>query len=113
VMLNALEYTILAGSQAEMVAKRAPLRAAHLALVERWRREGKLVMGGGLVTAPFGALIVLRGPTADAEAFARADPYVTGGLVSSWRVRQWAVVVAEDVATGAPAEAAAAASPAA
>jgi hypothetical protein len=30
---------------------------------------------------------------AGAEAFAAADPYVTNGLVSSWRVREWTTVV--------------------
>jgi uncharacterized protein YciI len=30
---------------------------------------------------------------APVEEFARADPYVTSGLVSSWRVRPWNVVV--------------------
>jgi uncharacterized protein YciI len=28
-----------------------------------------------------------------AENFARADPYVTRGLVKSWRVREWTVVI--------------------
>jgi uncharacterized protein YciI len=28
-----------------------------------------------------------------AEAFAAADPYVRNGLVTSWRVRPWTVVV--------------------
>ena len=27
------------------------------------------------------------------EAFAAADPYVLNGLVRSWRVREWNVVV--------------------
>jgi uncharacterized protein YciI len=27
------------------------------------------------------------------EAFAQADPYVKNGLVRSWRVRPWTVVV--------------------
>jgi uncharacterized protein YciI len=30
-----------------------------------------------------------------AEAFARADPYVLNGLVTSWRVREWTTVVGE------------------
>jgi uncharacterized protein YciI len=29
---------------------------------------------------------------ADAEAFAKADPYVTSGLVRDWRVDDWQVV---------------------
>jgi hypothetical protein len=29
---------------------------------------------------------------ADADAFAREDPYVAAGLVTSWRVEPWTVV---------------------
>jgi uncharacterized protein YciI len=28
-----------------------------------------------------------------AEEFARIDPYVTSGVVTSWRVREWTTVV--------------------
>jgi uncharacterized protein YciI len=30
------------------------------------------------------------------EAFALADPYVTEGLVTAWRVRSWNVVIGAD-----------------
>jgi hypothetical protein len=30
-----------------------------------------------------------------AEDFARADPYVTGGLVERWSVREWTTVVGD------------------
>ena len=43
---------------------------------------------------PDAALLVFRGAgPEDAEAFAQADPYVRNGLVTSWRVREWKVVV--------------------
>jgi hypothetical protein len=34
-----------------------------------------------------------------AEDFARADPYVTGGLVARWHVREWTTVVGDQAAT--------------
>jgi hypothetical protein len=34
-----------------------------------------------------------------AEEFARADPYVLGGLVERWHVREWPTVVGEIAAT--------------
>jgi len=41
-------------------------------------------------------MLVFRGPTAEAaEQFANADPYVTSGLVSKWRVREWATVIGD------------------
>jgi uncharacterized protein YciI len=33
---------------------------------------------------------------AAAEAFAKADPYVTNGLVTKWRVREWSTVIGTD-----------------
>ena len=43
-----------------------------------------------------GALLVFRGQSPEvAEAFAKVDPYVTSGLVTKWRVRQWATVIGD------------------
>ena len=43
------------------------------------------------------AAIVFKADTpAVAEAFAKADPYVLNGLVTSWRVREWTTVVGRD-----------------
>jgi uncharacterized protein YciI len=51
-------------------------------------------MGGALANPVDGAVLVFRGESAAvAEAFAQADPYVREGLVTSWRVREWTVVV--------------------
>jgi uncharacterized protein len=33
---------------------------------------------------------------AAAESFAKADPYVTNGLVTTWRVREWTTVIGKD-----------------
>lgn len=50
--------------------------------------------GGG---SPDEAQLPFAGDSAD-EAFARADPYVTNGLVAKWRVRKWITVVGEGAA---------------
>ncbi len=73
----------------DVLERRAPHRTAHLELLGRWREEGRAVMGGALGDPPHGALVVFR---TDAEAFAREDPYVAAGLVTSWRVEPWTVV---------------------
>jgi uncharacterized protein YciI len=49
------------------------------------------VQAGPLGDPPHGAAIVFDDP-ATAEAFAQADPYVTNGLVTSWRVEPWTLV---------------------
>jgi uncharacterized protein YciI len=40
---------------------------------------------------------------AAAEAFAKSDPYVTNGVVKSWRVREWTTVVGADAEVPLPA----------
>lgn len=75
-----------------IVERRAPHREAHLALVGRWKEEGRLVMGGAVGDPPHGGLIVLRGEPADVRAFVEEDPYVLNGLVTDWRVEPWNVV---------------------
>jgi hypothetical protein len=76
------------------VDKRMPHRPAHLAKINEAHARGELVMAGALGSPPDGALIVFKGDKPDAaEQFARADPYVTEGLVTRWRVVPWNVVV--------------------
>jgi uncharacterized protein len=82
----------------DFLERRQPHRAAHLALVDAAHRDGSLVLAGALKPAG-GALLVFRTDDITAvEAFARRDPYVANGLVTSWRVREWAVVVGEGAA---------------
>src|SRR5205823_14546685 len=78
----------------DYVARRAPLRAEHLALARAAHARGELVLGGALADPTDGAVLLFRGDSpAAAEAFAAADPYVRHGLVTRWRVRAWATVV--------------------
>jgi uncharacterized protein len=77
----------------DMVTRRAPHREAHLRLIREAHARGDLVMAGALGDPPDGGLFVFRAEAADvAEAFARADPYVTHGLVTSWKIKPWTVV---------------------
>jgi uncharacterized protein YciI len=76
--------------------RRAPLRAAHLEHARAACRRGELVLGGALADPADGAVLLFRGESpAAAEAFAAADPYVTGGLATRWRVRRWVTVIGE------------------
>ena len=89
----ALFYEVVDG----FVARRAPHREEHLRLVREAHGRGELVMAGALGDPPDGALLVFRaGESSVAERFARADPYVTNGLVTRWEIRPWAVVIGED-----------------
>ena len=81
----------------DYVERRAPLRAEHLALAHEAHERGELLLAGALADPPDGAVLVFAGDDASvAEAFAAADPYVRDGLVTTWRVREWTVVVGGD-----------------
>lgn len=74
--------------------RRAPFRAAHIGLARQAAARGELILGGGLADPPDGSVLLFRGSSpAAAEAFAAADPYVTNGIVTRWRVREWTTVV--------------------
>jgi uncharacterized protein YciI len=79
----------------DFVDRRQPYRPQHLALVDAAHRDGRLLLAGALKPSG-GALLVFRtNDASDVERFAATDPYVTSGLVTSWRVREWAVVVGD------------------
>jgi uncharacterized protein len=76
---------------ADIVERREPFRADHLAAIRAAKDDGRILLAGPLGDPPHGAAIVF-GDQAEADAFAQADPYVTGGLVTSWRVEPWTLV---------------------
>jgi uncharacterized protein YciI len=79
---------VLQYESAEDVRAKAPLHfAAHQA---RWREfldRGSLLMIGTFSDLE-GSMAVFTSREA-AEEFARSDPFVLNGVVSSWRVRGW------------------------
>lgn len=78
----------------DYVTLRVPLRAAHIGHAREALARGELVLGGAFASPPDGVVFLFRGSSpAAAERFADRDPYVTGGLVKTWRVREWTTVV--------------------
>jgi uncharacterized protein YciI len=82
----------------DYVNRRAPFRADHLRLVRDAHARGEIVMAGAVGDPPEGAVLIFKAASPGvAEQFAANDPYVRNGLVLSWRVQPWNVVVgAED-----------------
>lgn len=94
-----MHYLLFYDYMADVVNRRASFRAAHLAHARRAVARGDLVLGGALANPVDGAVLLFRGSSAQvAEDFAKADPYVTNGLVTNWRVREWTTVVGPDAA---------------
>ena len=84
----------------DFVQRRAALRSAHLEKAWAASQRGELVLAGALANPVDGAVLLFSGDSpAVAESFARADPYVTQGLVRSWRVREWTTVAGATAST--------------
>jgi uncharacterized protein len=77
----------------DILERRAPLRPAHIQQIRDGLADGRVLMAGALGDPPHGGMLVfdVEDP-AEVERFAQADPYVTGGLVASWRVEPWSLV---------------------
>jgi len=76
-----------------VIERRAPHRDAHLDLVREWLGDGRVLMAGALGDPPHGAALVFAvDDPGEVERFAQADPYVTSGLVTAWRVEPWNLV---------------------
>ncbi|KDB07394.1 YCII-related protein [Burkholderia sp. lig30] len=89
-----MHYQLIYELADDYPSRREPFRAAHLALAHAATERGELVLAGAFSDPYDQAVLVFEGDSpAAAESFARADPYVLNGLVKSWRVRPWHVVI--------------------
>ena len=86
----------------DYLERRAALRDEHLALAQAAVERGRLLLGGAIEGMEEAALLFAGEDATAAEAFARADPYVTNGLVAAWRVREWLTVAGEGAANKVP-----------
>lgn len=89
-----MHYQLIYELVDDYLSRREQYRAEHLALARAATERGELVLAGALQDPADQAVLVFESDSpAVAESFARADPYVQNGLVKSWRVRPWRVVV--------------------
>jgi uncharacterized protein YciI len=96
-----MHYVLLYEVRDDYVEKRGQFRELHLKHARSAYDRGELILGGAMADPIDSAMLVFRGPTADAaEAFAKADPYVTNGLVTKWRVRKWNTVIGDGATVG-------------
>ncbi len=78
----------------DVLDRRTPHRAGHLALIKEFQSAGKLLMAGAFDPPSDGALIVFEADSpADVEAFVARDPYVKNGVVTRHRIHAWSLVV--------------------
>jgi uncharacterized protein len=93
-------YLLFYEAAADYLARRAEFRNAHLIKAWRASQRGELLLGGALADPVDGAVLLFKAESQSVvEEFARADPYVTSGLVKRWHVREWTTVAGEDAMT--------------
>jgi uncharacterized protein YciI len=82
----------------EYLEKREQFRKSHLQLALSAVSRGELRLGGALTAPSLGAVLLFEGESAKvAEDFAAQDPYVLNGLVTSWYVNEWSIVLGAGV----------------
>ena len=92
-----MHYLLMYDVVADYVNARAPFRKVHLLHAHAAYQRGEILLGGALANPADGAVLVFQGDSPKAaENFAKTDPYVLNGLVTSWRVREWTTVVGDN-----------------
>ena len=92
-------FVILGFDGPEGQIKRALHRPAHLARLEQLEAQGQLVLAGPFADRA-GSLIVFRAESmAEAEAFARSDPYLVHGVFARMEVHPFTPVLPRTAAT--------------
>jgi uncharacterized protein len=85
-----MQYAVLLYSSAHDVLPKAQQHfPAHREHWDRYREAGTLVMIGTFGDPQTEGSMAVFTSRAAAEEFARADPFVTEGVVSRWEVRDW------------------------
>ena len=94
-----MHYLLIYELAPDYLARRGEFRDEHLQLAWDAQERGEIVIAGALADPADQAILLFSGDSpAAAERFAKADPYVVQGLVTSWRVRQWNTVIGTDAA---------------
>mmetsp|Transcript_31577 Transcript_31577/g.65972 ORF Transcript_31577/g.65972 Transcript_31577/m.65972 type:complete len:131 (-) Transcript_31577:195-587(-) len=94
--LAATQYLLKYDYVPDILEKRGPYREGHLGLAQQLVNDGKCLAGGPVgppsMEVPTGALFVFA-DEASAQQFAKDDPYMEAGLVTSHSIQEWNVVI--------------------
>jgi uncharacterized protein YciI len=95
-----MHYLMSYQLSADYMERRAEFRDEHLKLAWEAQQRGEIVIAGALADPVDTALLMFQGDSPQAaERFAKADPYVTHGLVTGYSIRQWNTVVGDAATT--------------
>ena len=79
---------------ADILEKRDPYRADHIAGAKAAEADGKVVLAGALQNPTDAGVFVFKDcDEAFVDAFVKADAYYKAGLVTGYTIRPWMIVV--------------------
>jgi uncharacterized protein YciI len=95
-----MHYLLLYEFGPNYVERRMPYRDRHLRAAWEAEARGELVLAGAYADPVDGAALLFQCDSPDVvERFVAADPYVTAGLVTRWKIRAWTTVVGKAAGT--------------
>jgi len=93
---SAMHFLLFYTYVPDVLERRANFRGPHLKHAWAAKERGELVLAGALADPVDGGVLWFSAPDkAVVERFAAEDPYVKGGLVTKWSVREWTTVVGD------------------
>jgi len=76
----------------DMAQRREPYRGPHRERITA-EREAGVIVAAGAFDPPTGGALVFKGVDPEyVESFVAADPYMQGGLITSYSVQRWATL---------------------
>jgi hypothetical protein len=75
-----MKFVILGKDGADGAQKRPLYRSAHLQRLDAWAQQGKVILAGPLTDKTGSLIVVEAGSLAEAQAFAKNDPYTIHGV---------------------------------
>jgi uncharacterized protein YciI len=84
-----VKYVLLYESADDVASKAPPLFPDHWARCEEFHARGALEMIGTFGDPQAQGSMAIFATREAAEEFARDDPFVNGGVVRHWEVRDW------------------------
>lgn len=95
-----MHYLLCYDLAPDYLERRTQYRAEHLELAWQAQERGELVLAGALSDPVDTAVLMFQADSSEpVESFAKSDPYVIHGLVTSYKVRPWNTVVGEAATT--------------
>lgn len=91
-----MKFVIIGWDGPEGQAKRPIHRLPHLERLKKLQNQGKLICAGPFADQAGSLIIIEADSLAEAEAFAREDPYVVEGIFNRIEVHPFKQVFPED-----------------